>query len=35
MSPEHLARARVVWGAEYDRDLDYEARVRVLCESCG
>jgi coproporphyrinogen III oxidase-like Fe-S oxidoreductase len=35
MSPEHLARAREVWGAEYDRDLDYKARIRVLCESCG
>jgi coproporphyrinogen III oxidase-like Fe-S oxidoreductase len=34
-SPAMMKRARAVWGPDYNRTEDYEARLRTLVESCG
>ena len=34
-SPKHMARAREVWGPEYDRSVDYTRLLLELSESAG
>jgi len=34
-SPKHMARAREVWGPEYDRSMDYRKELLRLTESQG